>query len=164
MRTVRSRLIFAAVVGVGGLLVFPRANMAQEQPKHEFSLQGTGFFTKNSQGMGISQHSTDTGGFLVGYRYHFNRWLAAEANYGYARNTQRNATSTGEFDVQANVHEATAGIVVTPPIAFARLTPYFLSGSGALVLTPRANLGSLYLEPRDKPKRPLFTVAEWTMR
>jgi hypothetical protein len=59
--------------------------------------------------------STDTGGLIVGYRYHFDRWLAAEANYGYDRNTQQNFTSTAPFDVQANVHQATADLVVTLP-------------------------------------------------
>jgi hypothetical protein len=68
------------------LVLFSSAAFAQEEPtwRHgEVSVQGTGFFTKDSQGNGISQHATDTGGFLVGYRYHFNGWIVAEANYGY---------------------------------------------------------------------------------
>ncbi len=141
MKKARLFLLFATFVAVGSVLVFPAAAMAQEQPRHEVSLQGTGFFTKDSQGRGISQHSTDTGGFLVGYRYHFNRWLAAEANYGYVRNTQKNLTSTGTFNIQANVHEATAALVVTPPVSVAKLRPYVLAGSGALVFDPSGNPG-----------------------
>ena len=125
------------------LLLFSSAAFAQEEPawSHgEVSIQGTGFFTKNSQGNGISQHSTDTGGVLLGYRYHFNRWFAAEANYGYDRNTQQNLTSGGPFNVQANVHQATAEGVVTLPWGN-RINPYLLAGAGALVFDPTGNAG-----------------------
>ena len=126
-----------------GLLLFGSPAFAQEEPawKHgEVSVQGTGFFTKDSNGNGISQHATDTGGVLVGYRYHFDNWIAAEANYGYDRNTQRNFTSGGPFNVQANVHQATAAFVVTLPVTY-RLNPYVLAGGGALVFDPTGNAG-----------------------
>jgi hypothetical protein len=103
---------------------------AQETPawKHgEVSIQGTGFFTKDSRGNGISQHSTDTGGLIVGYRYHFDRWLAAEANYGYDRDTQQNLTSSGQFNAQAKVHQATTDLVVTL-LGNYRVNPYVLAG------------------------------------
>jgi opacity protein-like surface antigen len=128
---------------LSALLLLSSAAFAQEESpwKHgEVSVLGTGFFTKNSQGNGISQHSTDTGGVLVGYRYHFDRWLAAEANYGYARNTQQNFTSGGPFNIQANVHQATAALVVTVPGSY-RFNPYVLAGAGALVFDPTGNAG-----------------------
>lgn len=128
---------------LSALLLLSTAAFAQEESpwKHgEVSVLGTGFFTKNSQGNGISQHSTDTGGVLVGYRYHFDRWLAAEANYGYARNTQQNFTSGGPFNIQANVHQATAALVVTVPGSY-RFNPYVLAGAGALVFDPTGNAG-----------------------
>ncbi len=68
--------------------------VAQEN-RSEISIQGTGFFTKDTDGNGIGQHATDTGGFLVGYRYNFNRRLAGEANYGCDRNTQIYFGGTG---------------------------------------------------------------------
>ncbi len=128
---------------LSALLLFGSAAFAQEEPawKHgEISVQGTGSFTKDSNGSGISQHSTDTGGFLVGYRYHFNRWLAAEANYGWDRNTQQNFTPTGAFNLQTNVHTATADVVVTLP-GSRRINPYVLAGAGALVFDPTNNAG-----------------------
>lgn len=121
----------------------PTSFASEEGSKQELSLQGTGFFTKNSQGQGIDQHATDTGGFLLGYRHHFNDWLAAEANYGYVRNTWQNFTSGRSFNVQANAHQATAALVVTPPISVARLRPYMLAGSGALVFDPTTNRGGI---------------------
>ena len=51
---------------LAALLLLTSAAIAQED-RHEISVQGTGFFTKDSQETGISQHSTDTGGLLVGY-------------------------------------------------------------------------------------------------
>src|SRR5437879_12180276 len=74
------------------------------------SLQGTGFFTKDADGNGIRQHATDTGGFLVGYRYNCSRWLAAEANYGYDRNTQIYFGGTGARE-ESNIHESHASAV-----------------------------------------------------
>jgi opacity protein-like surface antigen len=132
------KMIAAEVLG---LLVAASSVMAQEGRWQEISVQGTGFFTKDSSGNGINQHATDTGGFLLSYRYHFNRWLAADATYGYARNTQQNFTSSGLTGVQASVHQATGALVVTAPHRIFRLTPYVLAGAGALVFDPTGNVG-----------------------
>ena len=102
---------------------------AQEGHWQEVGLQGSGFFTKDSRTGGLNQHATDTGGLLVSYRYHFNRWLAADASYGYDRNTQQNFSSTaGASNVQANVHQATGALVVTVPRRVLKLSPYVLAG------------------------------------
>src|ERR1700724_3246302 len=119
------KLLAAAMLG---MLVTASATMAQEGHWQEIGVQGTGFFTKDSSGNGINQHATDTGGFLLSYRYHFNRWLAADASYGYARNTQQNFTSSGPFGVQANVHQVTGALVATAPRRIFKLHPYFLAG------------------------------------
>jgi opacity protein-like surface antigen len=148
MRGLRQLAVFAFLIAVGQL----PASFASEGPRQEVSLQGTGFFTKDSHGRGISQHSTDTGGFLLGYRYDFNDWLAAEANYGYARSTQFNVTGSGAFNVQNNVHEATASVVVTPPVRVARLRPNVLAGSGALVFDPTGNAGGTVAGARRQAK------------
>jgi opacity protein-like surface antigen len=109
-------------------------------PHGEINAQGIGFLTRDSQTNGSSQHSTDTGGFLVGYRYHFNRWIAAEADYGYVRNTQESLTGSGPFNVQSSIHETTGEFVVTLPNT-RRIYPYALAGAGALVFDPTANAG-----------------------
>ena len=132
------KIVVAAVLGV---LMCAGGAMAQEGHWQEISAQGTGFFTKDSSGNGINQHATDTGGFLLSYRYHFNRWLAADASYGHARNAQQNFTSSGPFSVQANVHQATGAFVVTVPRHIFSLHPYFLAGAGALVFDPTGNRG-----------------------
>jgi opacity protein-like surface antigen len=133
-----TKVLFAGLFAA--VLLFSSAASAQEEGRHEVVLQGTGFYTKDSNGNGISQHATDTGGFLVGYRFHFNRWLAAGADYGYVRNTQQNFTSTGPFNVQSNIHQATAELIVGLP-SISRLQPYVLGGAGALVFDPTGNAG-----------------------
>ena len=65
----RRRMLVAEILA--GLLLFASAALAQGEERHEISVQGTGFFTKDTEGNGISQHSTDTGGFLAGYRFHY---------------------------------------------------------------------------------------------
>ena len=93
-------------------------------------------------GQGNSQRATDTGGFTVGYRYHFNRWLAAEGNYGFDRNTQEYFGGFGESRVQANVHAVTGDVVLSLPLRIGRISPYALAGGGGLIFDPRGNIGA----------------------
>src|SRR5262245_66365419 len=103
------------VAGLFAALVFTSSSMAQELQRNEVSVQGTGFFTKDSEEKGIKQHTTDSGGLLVSYRYNFNRWLAAEGSYGYTRNTQKASAIEGTLNVQSNIHQTTGALVATYP-------------------------------------------------
>ena len=149
----RSRILGSILLGA--LFFCATAAMAQESDwrgRNEVSVQGAGFFTKDSQGNGLTQHSTDAGGLLLSYRYHINRWLAADASYGYARNTQQNFSSGGPLDVQANVHQATGALVVTVPRKVFRLNPYVLAGAGALVFDPTGNSGGFVAGASNQTK------------
>jgi opacity protein-like surface antigen len=123
--------------------------------RHEVAVQGTGFFTKDSPQNGTLQHSTNTGGFLLNYRFHINGWLAAEASYGYDRNTQENFTPSGNFGIQANVHQATGALVADIPVTFARMRPYVLGGAGALVFDPTGKTEGL-VSGAQRQARPAF--------
>src|SRR5947209_2319472 len=112
---------------------------AAQESRSEVSLQGTGFFTRDSSGQGVSRTTTDTGGFQVGYRYNINRWLAAEGNYGFDRNTQRYFGSFGDSRVQANVHAVTGDLVVKLPLRIIRISTYALAGGGGLIFDPTGN-------------------------
>jgi biotin transporter BioY len=72
---------------LAGFVALSALGATAQEARSEISVQGTGFFTRDTSGQGVTRTTTDTGGFLVGYRYHFNRWLAGEANYGYDRDT-----------------------------------------------------------------------------
>lgn len=129
----RAALVVVAFAGLMSMTA-----LAQEF-RSEISAQGTGFFTKDSDGNGVWNQATKTGGLLVGYRYNLTRWLAAEANYGYDRNTQEYFGST-PARIQANIHQATGSAVVKLP-TFVKLQPFVLGGGGALVFDPTGNAG-----------------------
>jgi opacity protein-like surface antigen len=127
-------------VMIASVAILLGASAVAQESRSEISLQGTGFFTKNTSGQGTTQHATDAGGFLVGYRYHFNRWLAGEGVYGYGRNSQEYFGASGLSRIQANVHQATGGLVLSLPApARFRIHPYVLAEGGALVFDPTGN-------------------------
>jgi hypothetical protein len=74
---------------LAAFLILLSLGATAQESRSEISLQGTGVFSRDSNGQGVSRRTTDSGGVLVGYRYHFNRWLSAEANYGYNRDSQK---------------------------------------------------------------------------
>jgi hypothetical protein len=120
-----------------------RNHQPPQENRSEISIQGTGFFTKDTAGNGVFERANETGGFLVGYRYNFNRWFAAEANYGYDRNTQFYFGGP-PARVQSDIHQITGSAVVKLP-TFARLQPYALAGAGALVFGPTGNSGGSFV-------------------
>ena len=131
----RQMVIMIAVV----VLLLSVGSTAQEA-RSEVSLQGTGLFTKDTTVRDSTQRGTENGGFLVAYRYHFNRWLAAEGVYGYGRNTQQYFAPSGLSRIQADIHQATGGLVVTlPSPARFRISPYVLAEGGALIFNPTGN-------------------------
>jgi outer membrane immunogenic protein len=127
---------------IAGVLALVSITAVAQENRSEISIQGTGFFTKDTAGNGVFEAANETGGFLLGCRYNFNRWLAAEANYGYDRNTQFYFGGT-PARVQADIHQITGSAVVKLP-SFARLQPYALAGAGALVFDPTGNSGGTF--------------------
>lgn len=149
------KMFVAGLLGV--VLLLASSARAQEDGfmRHEIAVQGTGFFTKDSQQNGTLEHSTNTGGFLLNYRFHINGWLAAEASYGYDRNTQESFSSGGNTAVKANVHQATGALVADIPVSFYRMRPYVLAGAGALVFDPTGNTGA-FVSGAQRQARPAF--------
>ena len=116
------------------------AALAQES-RSEISLQGTGFFTRGTTGNGTDYRSTESGGFLGTYRYHLNRWVSAEAAYGYDRNTQKYSFLSAEpFRLQSGIHQFTGSLVLNLPTrTHSRFNPYAIIGGGALLFDPTSN-------------------------
>jgi len=128
------------VIMIASVALFLGADAIAQESRSEISLQGTGFFTKDTSGQGTTQRATNTGGFQVGYRYNLTRWLSAEAVYGYDRDSQHYFGTSGLSRVQANVHQATGGFVVRIPTSHRfRFSPYVLAEGGALVFDPTGN-------------------------
>jgi hypothetical protein len=62
-----------AAVFLGVLALVSITAVAQEN-RSEISIQGTGFFTKDTAGNGTFERAKETGGFLVGYRLNIADW------------------------------------------------------------------------------------------
>jgi len=157
MHSERKSGVLPRVVSTVAALVFLLSLRAfAQEDRSEVSIQGTGFYTKQSTGNGITQRPTDTGGFLLGYRYHFNRWLAAEASYGFDRNTQQYFFPVSRFGIQSDVHQATGGLVVNLPHSNRwRINPYLLAEGGALVFNPTGR-GNGFVSGVDPQARGVF--------
>jgi len=54
---------------IASIAVFLGTSAAAQAARSEIGLHGTGFFTTDTTGQGTTQRCTNTGGFLVGYRY-----------------------------------------------------------------------------------------------
>src|SRR5262245_16094098 len=139
--------------GLFATLLLPATSRAQELPPNEVSVQGTGFFTKDSDNNGTTQHTTDSGGLLVSYRNRFSRLFGADLSYGYTRNTQLDLTPAGASRVQSNVHEATAALLVHTPGRVLGLRPLALAGVGALTCSPMNDCREIALGADAKAKR-----------
>lgn len=122
-------------------LLFTSASFSQESHS-EFSLQGSGFFTKSTSGDGvISQTPTKTAGFLVSYRYYLSQKLSLEGVYGFDRNTQKFMLSSGDFRIPSNNHQFTVGLDRSlPSFGKGRFSPYVLIGGGAYVFSPASTV------------------------
>jgi opacity protein-like surface antigen len=129
---------------IAGLMALVSVGAMAQEVRSEISVQGTGIFTKESTNRGIRERGTDTGGVLAGYRYHINRWLSAEAVYGWNRNSQEFTSAAATGRVQADVHQATGGFVVNVPVPRKfKVTPYVLAEGGALIFRPTSAAGNI---------------------
>lgn len=121
------------------VLVFGIAVSAQEI-RHEFTVQGSGFFPKQTTQSGLTNKPTYSGGVMAGYRFNINKWLAAEGNYDYFRNEEKFFVTSGLARIPMNVHGITGVGVVKLPV-LQRFRPFVLAGGGAMVFDPRNNVG-----------------------
>lgn len=120
------------IVGLSVLLAIGSSVWAQEA-KHEVTVQGSGFFTKETDGNGLSNTPTYSGGFLAGYRFNLNRRFAFEGDYDYFRNAQRYSGTVAQ--IKTNVNAVTGAVVVKLPKLMI-LRPYALAGGGGIIFDP----------------------------
>jgi opacity protein-like surface antigen len=119
-------------VVLGLLLAFGSFVWAQEA-KNEVTIQGEGFFTKDSTGKGVENNPTYSGGFLAGYRYNLNHRFALEGDYDYFRNSQDYPKS--DTKIKTNVSAITGAAVVKLP-EFKKVRPFALAGGGGIIFNP----------------------------
>lgn len=122
------------------LALFGISSWAQEV-RNEVTVQGSGFFQKQTTAGGITNESTNSGGVMAGYRFNLKNWLAVEGDYDYFRNHQTFSWSSGTTVLPMNVHAATGvAVVKLPPFkmpAVKIVAPFVLAGGGAMFFDPR---------------------------
>jgi hypothetical protein len=130
MSKVNSFLTLFAASVIVGLPAY-----SQEGYRSEVTVQGMGSFVKDTTQSGVHQSTTNSGGFLTGYRFNFTEHLGAEINYGYTLNTQSYRMSTGTTGIESYSHETTGALVYRVP--FKRFSVFALAGAGAIVFNPK---------------------------
>jgi opacity protein-like surface antigen len=124
---------------VSSILLLSLSASAQEN-RSEVSIQGTGLFTKSTNGNGTAYSATESGGFLGTYRYHLNHWLSLEGAYGYSQDTQKYVLASDDFRIQSGIHQFSGTMILNfPSRPSSRINPYVLLGGGALLFTPNGN-------------------------
>jgi len=126
--------------GFAILAVLISATAWAQEMRHEFTVQGSGFFPKQTTESDLRDQPTYSGGVMAGYRFNINNWLAAEGNYDYFRNEEKFIASSGTTRIPMNVHGATGLAVVKLP-ALRRFKPFAVAGGGAMVFDPRNSSG-----------------------
>ena len=122
------------------LVLFGISSWAQEV-RNEVTVQGSGFFKKQTTGGGITDKPTNSGGVMAGYRFNLKNWLAVEGDYDYFRNDQKFSASSGTTSIPMNVHAMTGTAIVKLPSfkmpAVKIVSPFVLAGGGAMFFDPR---------------------------
>ena len=122
------------------LVLFGISCWAQEV-RNEVTVQGSGFFQKQTTAGGITNEATNSGGVMAGYRFNLKNWLAVEGDYDYFRNHQTFSSSSGTTSIPMNVHAATGVAIVKLPSfkmpAVKIVSPFVLAGGGAMFFDPR---------------------------
>jgi opacity protein-like surface antigen len=121
------------------LVLFGISSWAQEV-RNEVTVQGSGFFNKQTTDGGITTEPTNSGGLMAGYRFNLKNWLAVEGDYDYFRNSQKFLTSRGTTFIPMNVHAATGTAILKLPSfkmpAVKIVFPFVLAGGGAMFFDP----------------------------
>jgi outer membrane immunogenic protein len=98
--------------------------------------------SKTRRNSGVRQSTTNSGGFLAGYRYYFTKNLGAEVNYGYTLNTQNYRMAAGTTGIKSYSHETMGALVYRVP--FKKFDVFALAGAGAIVFNPKDVVGVDY--------------------
>jgi len=125
-----------------GLLALSAIPAFAQNGNSEVSASFTGNFQSSTSGLGTTDSASNSGGFLIDYRYHFNSWSGIEVDYGRTRFTQFYCPTGGTISsqTQANLNQITLGYLVTfGNRSFKGIKPYVDAGTGALIFSPIFN-------------------------
>ena len=127
--------------GLALIAVLTAAGVCAQENKYEVTVQGSGFFPKQTTKNSVTNKPTHSGGALVGFRFNLNNKVAVEGDYDYFRNSQKFLAGGGLTRIATNVHSITVdGVVKLPTLRNVR--PFAIAGGGIMVFDPRKVLPS----------------------
>jgi opacity protein-like surface antigen len=131
------------------LILFAISGWSQEV-RNEVTVQGSGFFQKQTTSGGITNEPSNSGGLMVGYRFNLKNWLAVEGDYDYFRNHESFWASSEKTVVPTNTHALTATAIGKLPSfkmpTVKIVSPFVIGGGGVMLFSPRS--GSLSEQTR----------------
>jgi opacity protein-like surface antigen len=117
------------------VILFGISAWAQES-KYEVTVQGSGFFPKQTTKGAVTSKPMSSGGLMTGVRVNLSNRFAFEGDYDYFRNDAKYVVNRGLNRVPMNVHGVTGTGIMRLP-AFRNLRPFALAGGGLMMFDPR---------------------------
>ncbi len=134
------------LTGLAIMLVCLAISSWAQESRNEVTVQGSGFFQKQTTNGGVTNEASNSGGVMAGYRFNLKNWLAVEGDYDYLKNHETFLSSSGTTFVPMNVHSATGVAIVKLPSfkvpALKIVSPFVLGGGGAMFFDTRGGLSS----------------------
>jgi len=129
------------------ILLMPLAGFAQES-RQDVSISADALSMPQTNGNGVQETATITGGGIISYRYMLTPHSALEANYSFAQNSQRYYTSTlANGRILTRNEEITGAYVYN--MNFKQFIPFAEAGIGGMIFTPLAQAGTNQLNSRQ---------------
>jgi len=151
------RMIVAALVLSSSLCISASAQSTPQTSRQRLlshfdgALSGTAVFTKSSTGTAsspalpqpysLTTSASNTAGALLTLRASKTPWIGLEANYGYARFSEKYNCCGLQGGLQTSAHEFTFGWLFKPQYDFHGTHPYAAVGAGTMAFRPTKNGG-----------------------
>jgi len=115
---------------------------AERAARQQVAFTVGGSITRKITNNGVTYDPTSAGLAEGSYRFNFNRWLGAEADYDYFHNSQKFLTSTSTFRLKSDVHTVTGGAVINLPNPLTKRIQSFLYVGGGEMFFVQPNATS----------------------
>jgi len=134
------------LLGVLSILLAPMAGFAQES-RQDVSISAISFSMPQTNGNGVQQTATLSGGGLASYRFMLTPRSALEGNYSFTQDSMKFYTSTlNNGRILSRNQEVTGAYVYN--LNFKRFNPFAEAGVGAIIFSPLPQAGTNQLSAR----------------
>jgi outer membrane immunogenic protein len=137
---------------LGALLSCAAAVGHAQESRQDVSASFIGVYAPDITALGVTMHSTNTGGFLGSYRYMLTPRSALELNYSWAQNThkytgQNFAPNSNVGEVHARQQEISGAYVYSR--TYKNYNPFLEVGGGGVIFTPILDSGTHLLDTKQ---------------